>query len=98
MAYAYILTHPGIPCVFWSHYFDWGTYTRERIDKLIKLRKDMGLNSRSVVDIKEAKPGLYAALIDDKVAVKLGSLDWSPGGAWQLTVDGDKFAVWTKSR
>jgi alpha-amylase len=98
MAYAYILTHPGIPCVFWSHYFDWGTYTRERIDKLIKLRKDTGLNSRSVVDIKEAKPGLYAALIDGKVAVKLGSLDWSPGDTWQLTLDGDKFAVWTKSR
>ncbi len=98
MAYAYILTHPGIPCVFWSHYFDWGTYTRERINKLIKLRKDMGLNSRSVVDIREAKPGLYAALIDGKVAVKLGSLDWSPADNWQLTLDGDKFAVWAKSR
>lgn len=22
--YAYILTHPGIPCVFWDHYFTWG--------------------------------------------------------------------------
>eukprot|EP00879_Flechtneria_rotunda_P027946 GHRR01030006.1.p1 GENE.GHRR01030006.1~~GHRR01030006.1.p1 ORF type:complete len:180 (-),score=10.02 GHRR01030006.1:406-945(-) len=22
--YAYIMTHPGIPCVFWDHYFKWG--------------------------------------------------------------------------
>jgi alpha-amylase len=57
----------------------------------------MGLNSRSAVDIKEAKPGLYAALIDGKVAVKLGPLDWSPADRWQLTVEGEKFAVWTKS-
>ena len=23
--YAYILTHPGVPCVYWKHYFDWGS-------------------------------------------------------------------------
>ncbi len=63
MAYAYVLTHPGIPCVFWSHYFDWGMYTRERIDKLIKVRKDNGILSRSSAEIKEARPGLYARLI-----------------------------------
>lgn len=22
--YAYILTHPGIPCIMWEHYFDHG--------------------------------------------------------------------------
>ena len=31
MGYSYLLTHPGIPCVFWSHYFDWGHCTRQRI-------------------------------------------------------------------
>ena len=98
MAYAYILTHPGIPCVFWSHFFDWGSYTRERIDKLIKIRKENGLNARSSVDIKEAKARLYAAMIDGRVAMKLGSLDWSPGDGWRLSVDGEKFAVWVKRR
>jgi alpha-amylase len=99
MAYAYVLTHPGIPCVFWCHYFDWGSYTRERIDKLMKVRKDNNLNARSAVDIKEAKPGIYAALVDGKVAVKLGSADWSPPGrGWQLAVDGDRFAVWIRAR
>ncbi|HEY7156816.1 MAG TPA: alpha-amylase C-terminal beta-sheet domain-containing protein [Gemmataceae bacterium] len=98
MAYAYVLTHPGVPCVFWPHYFDWGPYTRERIDKLIKVRRDNGIQARSPVDIREAKPGLYAALVDQKVAVKLGSADWSPGDGWRLAVDGDKFAVWVKGK
>ena len=35
MAYAYMLTHPGMPCVFWSHYFDWGRGRGETIDRLI---------------------------------------------------------------
>jgi alpha-amylase len=97
MAYAYILTHPGIPCVFWSHYFDWSEPTRRQLDKLIKVRKHCGLHARSHIDIKEAKKGLYAAFIDGKVAVKLGSQGWWPGGGWQLAVDGEKFAVWTRN-
>ena len=94
MGYAYILTHPGVPCVFWPHYFDWGGQTRHRIDRLIRVRKVTGIHSRSWVDIKEARKGLYAAIVDGRVAVKLGSRDWSPGWGWQLAADGEKFAVW----
>jgi alpha-amylase len=96
MAYAYTLTHPGIPCVFWSHYFDWSENTRRQLDKLIRVRKNLGLHARSHVDIKEAKKGLYAAFIDGRVAVKLGSQGWWPGGGWHLAADGEKFAVWTR--
>jgi alpha-amylase len=96
MAYAYVLTHPGIPCVFWSHYFDWGSATRQRIDRLIRVRRGMGLHAQSQVEIKDARKGLYAAIIDGRVAVKLGSCGWWPGGGWQLAVDGEKFAVWTR--
>ena len=94
--YAYLLTHPGVPCVFWSHYFDWGQATRRTIDRLIGVRKGAGLHARSSVDIRQARRGLYAAVIDSRVAVKLGSEGWSPGGGWRLTVDGDRFAVWTR--
>jgi alpha-amylase len=97
MGYAYLLTHPGIPCVFWPHYFDWDDYTRQRIDKLIQVRKRAGIHARSHVEIKEAWTGLYAAFIDGQLAVKLGSRGWSPGWGWQLAVDGDKFAVWTRA-
>jgi alpha-amylase len=94
MGYAYTLTHPGIPCVFWSHFFDWGTPTRQRIERLLRVRRWAGIHARSGIEIKEARKGLYAAIIDGKVAVKLGSRDWSPGGGWELAADGDHFAVW----
>jgi alpha-amylase len=29
--YAYILTHPGVPSVYWAHYFDWGSDLRNKI-------------------------------------------------------------------
>jgi alpha-amylase len=97
MGYAYTLTHPGIPCVFWPHYFDWGEYTRKRIEQMIRLRKAAGVHARSHLDIKEAGGGLYAAITDGKVAVKLGSRRWCPGGGWHLAVDGERFAVWTRT-
>ncbi len=96
MAYAYTLTHPGTPCVFWSHFFDWAPATREALLKLILVRKFAGIHSRSGVDIREATKGLYAAFIDGRVAVKLGSRGWAPGGGWHLAVDGEKFAVWVR--
>jgi len=96
MGYAYLLTHPGVPCVFWSHYFDWGGQTRQRIERLIKVRRVTGLHSRSGIDIKEASKGLYAAIVDGRVAIKLGSRDWCPGGGWDLAADGERFAVWTR--
>jgi alpha-amylase len=96
MAYAYILTHPGIPCVFWGHFFDWCPGTRQRIEQLIQVRRWTGIHARSWVDIKEARKGLYAAIIDGRVAVKLGSRDWWPGGGWELAADGERFAVWAR--
>jgi alpha-amylase len=96
MGYAYLLTHPGIPCVFWSHFFDWGQATRQRIEKLIKVRRYAGIHARSGLDIREATKGLYAAFIDGRIAMKLGSRHWSPGHGWQLAIDGDKLAVWVR--
>jgi alpha-amylase len=98
MAYAYLLTHPGQPCVFWSHFFDWGEPTRRRLERLIQVRRNSGIHSASSVEIKDAARGLYAAIIDGRVAVKLGVRDWWPGHGWHLAVDGEKFAVWTRHR
>jgi alpha-amylase len=97
MGYAFTLTHPGVPSVFWPHFFDWGTPTRRLIETLMRLRKASGLHSRSGVDIKEARRGLYAAIIDGKVAVKIGSAGWWPGQQWQLVTDGEGFAVWKRT-
>jgi alpha-amylase len=96
--YVYLLTHPGVPCVFWSHFFDWGTSTRHLIERLMQIRKFGGVHATSSLDIVEASKGLYAAKIDDRVAVKLGTRDWWPGGGWHLVQDGERFAVWMRGR
>jgi hypothetical protein len=41
VGYAYILTHPGLPCVFWEHYFpgsEQGQELRQSIDALMQVR------------------------------------------------------------
>lgn len=91
--YAYILTHPGIPCLFWSHFFDWGL--KDEITKLSKLRKSLKINSSSAVNIIQASQNIYTASIDNKLVVKLGYLDWDPGSAWTLAAQGNGYKVWT---
>ena len=73
-AYAYILTHPGIPCVFAPHYYG-GTYAKDgvtrnygtgyasEINKLMAIRKTTGINAYSHITIDKAEVGLYAAYI-----------------------------------
>ncbi len=93
--YAYLLTHPGIPMVWWPHYFNWGI--KNQIDAMIKIRKDNALSSTSNLNIVAATNNLYAAIIDDKVAMKLGSDNWSPSGTgWVLQLSGTGFAIWDK--
>lgn len=95
--YAYILTHPGIPTVYWPHVYDWGLY--DAVQELTDIRKNQGLTSTSSVDIQVAEQGLYAAVIDNKVAVKIGPNSWSPSGAdWQVSASGTNYAVWTKGQ
>ncbi|MHA7057629.1 starch-binding protein [Aquimarina sp. M1] len=98
--YAYILTHPGNPMVFWTHFFDGGTGVRNAIKDLISARKSVRVHSGSNISIDEARGDLYAAYIDGKsgtLAMKLGSGNWSPNGSgWTLQTSGTDYAVWTQ--
>ena len=100
VGYAYILTHPGIPCVFWPHFFDWGADYRNRIQALINIRKAAGITSTSRMGILAATNELYAAVIDgdtNRVVVKLGrNWGWNPGNGWTLAASGERYAVWTQ--
>jgi alpha-amylase len=93
--YAYILTHPGIPCIFWEHIYDWNLFSA--LQKLVSIRKGHRINSGSKVRIVKAEDGLYAAFVDEKIALKLGTKDWTPGEGFKLMMSGDGFAVWGKS-
>lgn len=102
--YAILLTHPGIPTLFYGHYFGTvpivGTVVQEQtaIQSLIKVRRRNGIWAQSAVDIKVAMDGLYAALIDGKVAVKVGPVSWEPAGkGWSIAAQGHNYTVWEKS-
>ncbi|KAH6831964.1 alpha-amylase-like protein [Perilla frutescens var. hirtella] len=68
--YAYILTHPGIPSVFYDHFFDWGK--EEEISNLSAIRARNGITATSKVEILAADADLYVAKIDGKIITKIG--------------------------
>lgn len=93
--YAYILTHPGIPSVFYPHIYNWNLETQIRA--LISARKSADVTSTSPVAIQQATQGLYAAIITGntgKLAMKIGPNSWSPGSGWKLMTSGNNYAVW----
>lgn len=46
VGYAYILTHPGVPCVFYEHLFDWGEELGATIKRLIEVGADAWCQGR----------------------------------------------------
>ncbi|MFN8274126.1 MAG: starch-binding protein [Flavobacteriaceae bacterium] len=103
--YAFILTHPGIPCVFFPHY-NGGTYSKDgvtvtyasnktAIDKLMAIRRNNGINAYSSVVVSNSG-SFYSATIDNKVVVKIGPGLWNPGTGWVLKTSGTDYAVWEK--
>lgn len=98
-AYAFILTHPGYPCVAWQHYFTgdgWqyrggetvsGTTKtfKEHIDYLISLRKSVGIEYDDTVEVLKSTETLYAA----KITGTSGEIVVAIGGdVWSPTGEG----------
>ncbi|XP_006647962.2 alpha-amylase [Oryza brachyantha] len=96
--YAYILTHPGHPCIFYDHFFDWGH--KEEIERLVSIRDQNGIHAESELHIMEADADLYLAEIDGKVIVKIGSrydVEHLIPEGFQVVAHGDGYAVWEKN-
>ena len=68
--YTYILTHPGVPIVYWDDLFIKGL--NEIIVLLIQIRKAYNIRADSTVRIVVADEQRYTAIIDDKIEVTLG--------------------------
>lgn len=101
--YAYILTHPGTPCVFWDHIFEDGwSHLHKPIRDLLAIRKEMDIHYKSDVEIVPLPHGTraYAAKIDDCLYMKIGPDDWSPptsaGTIWDVATFGENYCVWVK--
>jgi alpha-amylase len=84
-AYAQILTHPGVPTVYWKHYFDWGLDLSSRIRALINARKVAGVHAGSALHLQSNAQmnGVYAARIVGRrgdLYVRIGGEDraWQP--------------------
>lgn len=84
-AYAYILTHPGIPTIYWKHYFDWGNGLQERIKALINARKSAAVHAGSRIHTQQnaRQRGVYAAYVEGSkgaLYVRIGGSDgeWTP--------------------
>lgn len=97
--YAYILTHPGTPSVFYDHIF---SHLHPEISALISVRTQNKINCRSTVNITKAERDVYAAIIDEKVAVKIGPGHYEPqhqhrNQNWSLAKEGRDYKVWEAS-
>ncbi|PON83485.1 Glycoside hydrolase [Trema orientale] len=99
--YAYILTHPGTPVIFYDHFYDFGI--RDIITELIEARRRAGIHCRSSVKIYHANNEGYVAQIGDTLVMKLGHFDWNPSkennldGSWQKFIDkGSDYQLWLR--
>ena len=94
---AYMLSMPGVPCVFWPH---WVTF-KEEIKKMINARYKTGVHSESSVN-DEAGNGYYKATIYGKngeIRLLLGpnsGYNTTPQG-YTLAVKGTNFGVYYKT-
>jgi len=68
--YAYILTHPGVPMIYWDDLNLAGL--KEIIVLLIKIRKDLKITANSTIDIVCANDKQYIAIIDKNAKVTIG--------------------------
>jgi alpha-amylase len=87
-AYTYILTHPGMPTIYWKHYFDWGSELKERIKALINARKVADVHAGSQIHTQQnaRERGVYAAYVEGRkgaLYVRIGGSDqeWTPAGS-----------------
>ncbi|KAG6538213.1 alpha-amylase isozyme 3C-like [Zingiber officinale] len=95
--YAYILTHPGIPSIFYDHMFDWGL--KEQISQLVTIRSRNGIRPNSTLNILASDADLYLAMIDGKVIAKIGTR-FDVGKLvppnFHVVASGEDYAVWEK--
>ena len=90
---AYILSLPGVPCVFYPH---WVKYKAE-IKKMIDARRAAGIHSESTME-ETAASGYYRATIHGtkgniKLMLGTAATDEQPAG-YTLVIKGDDYAMY----
>lgn len=108
LGYAYILTHPGICCVYgphlWCHDPEmcWPKSLPGEIKTLMRIRACAKVCCESTVVIHRADSDIYVATIDDTLIVKLGPRYDVPDelaylfDGFDLATSGMDYAVWMR--
>lgn len=95
--YAYILTHPGVPCIFYDHMFDWNL--KQELTQLAGIRARNGIGATSSLRILVADADLYMAIVDEKVLLKIGTR-YDVGNVvpsdFHQAAHGKDYCVWEK--
>ncbi|GMH04036.1 hypothetical protein Nepgr_005875 [Nepenthes gracilis] len=95
--YAYILTHPGIPTIFYDHLIEWGL--KKEIEALAAVRRRNGIDESSTVSIMAAEADVYVAMIDGKIIVKIGPRYGVKNlipSEFDIATSGEGYCVWEK--
>lgn len=100
-AYAFIMTAPGTPCVYWPDFFDWGL--GEEIAALAAIRKKCGICSSSEwIDLCDHHTGCAGIVLngrrEEALALSIGSDYQGPGDGWIIGYQKKgEYTVWVKS-
>ena len=100
-AYAYILSSPGTPVVYWSHMYDWGQ--GPLIRQLIQIRRAAGIRADSAIEFHSGYSGLVATVqgTAQTLVIALGSNLDNPGQVSSasfnqaLSQDNGQIRIWT---
>ncbi len=94
-ANAYILMLPGVPCVFWPH---WYTFKSD-IKRLIAIRKAVGIHSESEVSDETAASNSYSATItghNGRAILRMGTArDTQVPSGYYHSYSGEIFDIYT---
>lgn len=95
-ANAFIITQPGIPCVWLKHWID----HKDEIRKMIDARKSVGVHSQSDVNVLETANDIYVAEVvgtTGSLVVKVGTrYEYDPPTGYTLKTSGTNYAIWSK--
>lgn len=94
---AFILCHPGTPCIFLPH---WQSH-KDEIKRLIDVRKSVGIHNQSTVEVWVAQTGMYVAKVygnHGDLFIKVGYDDYTPNGfnSDDVVASGEGYCIWSK--
>jgi alpha-amylase len=95
-AYAFLMSSPGVPCVFLAH---WNA-NKAAISAMIYARRAVQLHSESAITVNQSAANIYVATATGKngtLIVKIGSGNYTAPSDYSLVTSGTDYAIWTKT-